>query len=90
MSQSYFTSLVSADFQRLAHAGYLKGLLNPFKGKGELEVWASQCSALRDDLIALAEDESSARPGVTPSICFQSNWPNKSLLQGRPFCAGAT
>ena len=55
MSQSYFTSLVSADFQRLAHAGYLKGLLNPFKGKGELEVWASQCSALRDDLIALAE-----------------------------------
>lgn len=55
MSQSYFTSLAPADFQRLAHAGYLKGLLNPFKGKGELEVWASQCTALRDGLITLAE-----------------------------------
>jgi len=56
MSQNYFTSLAPADFQQLAHAGYLKGLLNPFKGKGELEVWASQCSALRDDLITLAEE----------------------------------
>ncbi|MHC8349810.1 DUF3158 family protein [Pseudomonas sp. RT4P38] len=55
MSQSYFTSLAPADFQQLAHAGYLKGLLKPFKGKGELEAWASQCSALRDDLITLAE-----------------------------------
>ncbi|WP_454753042.1 DUF3158 family protein [Cupriavidus necator] len=32
-----FTALEQADFQRLEHAAYLKGLLQPFKGKGSLE-----------------------------------------------------
>ena len=50
-----FTPLEQADFQRLEHAAYLKGLLKPFKGKGSLETWASQCMALRDDVIALAQ-----------------------------------
>lgn len=50
-----FVPLEQADFQRLEHAGYLKGLLQPFKGKGSLEAWASQCMALRDDLMALAQ-----------------------------------
>ena len=50
-----FVALEQADFQRLEHAGYLKGLLQPFKGKGSLETWASQCTALRDELIALAQ-----------------------------------
>ncbi|WP_018988646.1 DUF3158 family protein [Aromatoleum toluclasticum] len=50
-----FIPLGQADFQRLEHAGYLKGLLQPFKGKGSLEAWASQCRALRDGLIALAQ-----------------------------------
>ncbi|HMN22365.1 MAG TPA: DUF3158 family protein [Ottowia sp.] len=49
-----FVPLEQQAFQRLTHAGYLKGLLQPFKGKGSLESWASQCAALRDDLIALA------------------------------------
>lgn len=48
-------ALEQADFQRLEHAGYLKGLLQPFKGKGSLETWASQCIALRDDVIGLAQ-----------------------------------
>ncbi|MHC8334088.1 DUF3158 family protein [Pseudomonas sp. LB3P25] len=56
MTQRYFTPLDEADLQQLAHAAYLKGLFNPFKGKGSLEVWANQCSALRDGLIALAEE----------------------------------
>src|SRR5690606_32158857 len=30
-------------------------LLQPFKGKGSLETWASQCAALRDDVIGLAQ-----------------------------------
>lgn len=51
----HFTPLEQADFQRLEHAGYLKGLLKPFKGKGGLEAWASQCIGLRDELIALAQ-----------------------------------
>ncbi|AGW91615.1 integrase [Ralstonia pickettii DTP0602] len=50
-----FTALEQADFQRLEYAGYLKGLLQPFKGKGSLEAWASQCLALRDSLIVLAQ-----------------------------------
>jgi hypothetical protein len=49
-----FIALGQADFQRLEHAGYLKGLFQPFKGKGSLETWASQCISLRDELIALA------------------------------------
>jgi hypothetical protein len=47
--------LEQPDFQRLEHAAYLKGLLKPFKGKGSLETWASQCASLRDDLISLAQ-----------------------------------
>ena len=50
-----FVALEQADFQRLEHAGYLKGLLQPFKGKGSLETWANQCMALRDELITLAQ-----------------------------------
>ena len=50
-----FTPLAQADFQRLEHAGYLKGLLQPFKGKGSLKTWASQCMALRDELITQAQ-----------------------------------
>ena len=50
-----FQPLEQADFQRLEHAAYLKGLLQPFKGKGSLDIWANQCTALRDDLIALAQ-----------------------------------
>ncbi|MFC4160748.1 DUF3158 family protein [Chitinimonas lacunae] len=49
-----FRMLEPADFQHLEHAGYLKGLLRPFKGKGSLTMWASQCEALRDDLVGLA------------------------------------
>lgn len=49
-----FVALEQADFQRLEHAGYLKGLLQPFKGKG-MENWASQCTALRDGVIGLAQ-----------------------------------
>lgn len=54
-SPNRFLALEQADFQRLEHAGYLKGLLKPFKGNGELATWASQCQAMRDDLIVLAQ-----------------------------------
>ncbi|MHA7212239.1 DUF3158 family protein [Burkholderia pseudomallei] len=55
INRSRFTPLGQTAFQRLEHAAYLKGLLKPFKGKGDLETWASQCEALRDALIALGE-----------------------------------
>lgn len=55
INRSRFTPLEQTAFQRLEHAAYLKGLLKPFKGKGDLETWAIQCEALRDALIALGE-----------------------------------
>ena len=54
-ARRYFQPLEQTDFQRLAHAAYLKGLLKPFKGKGALDDWANQCFALRDDMIGLAQ-----------------------------------
>ncbi|MER2555840.1 MAG: DUF3158 family protein [Thauera sp.] len=50
-----FIPLGQADFQRLEHAGYLKGLLQPFKGKGSLETWANRCMVLRDEVMVLAQ-----------------------------------
>jgi len=52
-----FHPLEQADFQHLEHTASLKGLFpfKPFKGKGALTEWASQCHALRDDLIELAQ-----------------------------------
>jgi len=50
-----FESLEQHVFQSLQHAAYLKGLLRPFKGKGELEAWANDCFGLRDDLVSLAQ-----------------------------------
>ena len=51
----YFRGLQQGAFMRLEHAASLKGLLKPFKGKGDFEAWASQCFAMRDELIALAQ-----------------------------------
>jgi hypothetical protein len=52
---AHFRPLEQTDFLRLEHASYLKGFLRPFKGKGTLEAWASQCHAMRDQLIGLAQ-----------------------------------
>ena len=51
----YFLGLQQAAFMKLEHAASLKGLLKPFKGKGDLEAWASQCFAMRDELIGLTQ-----------------------------------
>jgi hypothetical protein len=53
--EMYFRPLEQTDFLRLEHAPYLKGLLRPFKGKGPLETWASQCHRMRDQLVTLAQ-----------------------------------
>ena len=51
----YFQGLQQAAFMKLEHAASLKGLLKTFKGKGDLEAWASQCFAMRDELIGLTQ-----------------------------------
>ena len=50
-----YRPLEQTDFLRLKHAPSLKGLLKPFKGKGEWEAWASECEALREGVMALAQ-----------------------------------
>lgn len=49
-----FQPLEQEAYRALEQAAYLKGLLRPFKGKGSLDAWASQCQALRDGLIELS------------------------------------
>ncbi|KTB95136.1 integrase [Pseudomonas syringae ICMP 11293] len=59
----YFRGLEQPAFMRLEHAASLKGLLKPFKGKGDFEAWANHCFAMRDELIALAQRQ------VLPQAC---------------------
>ncbi|HBN9794387.1 TPA: DUF3158 family protein [Pseudomonas aeruginosa] len=66
MPQRYFRPLEQPAFMRLEHAGYLKGLLRPFKSKGALEDWASLCFDLRDSLISLAQQQVLAQAGGHP------------------------
>jgi hypothetical protein len=80
-----FLALEQADFQRLEHAGYLKGLLKPFKGNGELATWASQCQALRDDLIGLAQRKvlSQARSHPFNLLAVQTTGAGTTFLRWR-------
>ena len=52
----YFRGLQQGAFMRLEHAASLKGLLKPFKGKGELTQFADLCRAQESDLKALAQE----------------------------------
>ena len=49
-----FLPLQQTAFSSLEHAAFLKGLLKPFKGKGELSQWAGICQQLMGSLIQLA------------------------------------
>lgn len=56
LQQSAFRPLQQEAFQRLQQAASLKGLLKPFKGKGELTQFADLCRAQESDLKALAQE----------------------------------
>jgi len=62
----YFRALEQTAFMRLEHASSLKGLLKPFKGKGDFDTWASQCFTMRDELIALAQRQVLPQAGGHP------------------------
>lgn len=53
-----------ASYRNVKHASSLKGLLKPFKGKGELEVLEQQLLGIQDGLKALMDEvvDSWARP----------------------------
>ncbi|MBY8968866.1 DUF3158 family protein [Pseudomonas sp. P867] len=56
LQQAAFRPLQQEAFQRLQQAASLKGLLKPFKGKGELTQFADLCRAQESDLKALAQE----------------------------------
>ncbi|MFU3318492.1 DUF3158 family protein, partial [Pseudomonas aeruginosa] len=55
LQQSAFRPLQQTAFQALQHSASLKGLLKPFKGKGELAQLAEQCEVLEQGLLELAQ-----------------------------------
>lgn len=61
-----FEALKQSSYTQLEHASSLKGLLKPFKGKGELEDFALQCRLLEAGLISLATDTVIPRAGKYP------------------------
>src|SRR5258708_19246469 len=81
----HFAPLEQADFLRQKHAGYLKGLLKPFKGKGQLEIWASQCNAMRDDLIGLAQRRVLSQARGYPFNRFAVQLAQQATGAGTPF-----
>ena len=85
----YFRGLQQGAFMRLEHAASLKGLLKPFKGKGDFETWASQCFAMRDELIDMAQRQVLQQAVGHPFHCPWS-WPSRPRAQARRFCAGAS
>lgn len=56
LQQTAFQPLQPEAFQRLQQAASLKGLLKPFKGKGELAQFADLCRAQEAELKALAQE----------------------------------
>ena len=76
----YFRGLQQGAFMRLEHAASLKGLLKPFKGKGDLEAWASQCFAMRDELIGLAQRQV-LQQGLGPLSIVTNTIKNLLLLK---------
>lgn len=55
--QPAFRALQQSAFAELQHAAFHKGLLKPFKGKGELVHFALSCRQLMEQLIQLATHE---------------------------------
>lgn len=55
LQQTAFRPLQQDAFQRLQQGASLKGLLKPFKGKGELAQFAEQCRVLEVGLKELAQ-----------------------------------
>ena len=89
MSPPYFVPLAQVDYQALAQGAYLKGLLQPFKGKGSLATWANQCLALRDGLIGLASGRVLAQARAYPfnrlpvQLCPQITGAGTTFLRWR-------
>jgi hypothetical protein len=73
----HFRPLTATDFLGLEQAPSLKGLLKPFKSKGDVELWCRQCERQRDGLARLAQrllEQATAYPlNLLPVVLAQQS-----------------
>ncbi|RUS67441.1 hypothetical protein CUZ56_01386 [Saezia sanguinis] len=81
----YFEPLGQAAFLSLEYSAFLKGLLKPFKGKGELESWANQCERLRDGVIHLAQEKLLRQAQSFPFALLSTRYALQSTGTGTSF-----
>jgi hypothetical protein len=81
----HIAKLEQTDYLNLKQAPYLKGLLKPFKGKGELEAWSGQCSELRDSVIELARRRILAQARASPFNLLPLQLSDQTTAAGTTF-----
>ncbi|KJJ20938.1 hypothetical protein HMPREF3150_01242 [Pseudomonas aeruginosa] len=89
LQQSAFRPLQQTAFQALQHSASLKGLLKPFKGKGELAQLAEQCEVLEQGLLELAQGLL-AQVRRPPSLYCPPDSSSSAHPPVQPFFAGST
>jgi len=80
-----FQPLQHTAFQALEHTAFLKGLLKPFKGKGELVEFGHACSQLTDSLVELAIQGVLAQAGRYPFTLLPVRLTRQSTGAGTVF-----
>lgn len=83
--QRAFRMLEQRAFSSLEHAAFHKGLLKPFKGKGELGQFACYCEQLMEGLIHLAVHEVLAQTGRYPFTLLPVRLTRQSTGAGTVF-----
>lgn len=80
-----FQPLQQTAFSALEHAAFLKGLLKPFKGKGELMQFGEVCSQLVSSLILLATEQVLAQSERYPFTLLPIRMTRQSTGAGTVF-----
>ncbi|OPA89237.1 integrase, partial [Pseudomonas fluorescens] len=80
-----FQPLQQTAFSALEHAAFFKGLLKPFKGKGELMQFGDECSQLMSSLILLATERVLAQAERYPFTLLPIRMTRQSTGAGTVF-----
>jgi len=80
-----FQPLQQSAFSSIEHTAFLKGLLKPFKGKGELIQFGDVCSRLMSSLIQLATDDVLAQAERYPFTLLPIRMTRQSTGAGTVF-----
>lgn len=80
-----FQPLQQTAFSALEHAAFHKGLLKPFKGKGELMQFGEACSQLVSSLVLLATEEVLAQAERYPFTLLPIRMTRQSTGAGTVF-----